>query len=326
MPFIALHQAHHNADQCCKSAIGPFTIGVMEDPSAPSATAVLPGFDRAAHAAPPQVWFGVSAISRYLGPAFAVLLFPVMGVLGIACFRVATAAFILAPLTRPWRTLYYADGPARLLLLGLGICLAMMNMAFYLALERLPMSLVAAMELCGALMVALCGLRSRRNLVALALAAVGVVVLIDLRWVSDMVGLFWAALNAVLFAGYINLGHRAALAGAGGGVEQLGAAMAIAFLLLIPVGFVEAAHAVGMPLVVLAGIGVGLLSSVIPYVCDQLAMTRLPRSTFALLMALLPATATVMGMIVLSQLPSARDLLGIALVTAGIALHRPTRR
>ncbi|MBB4284311.1 EamA family transporter [Roseospira goensis] len=243
-----------------------------------------PGLDRAANAVPPHAWFGVSAVSRYLGPAFAVLLFPVVGVLGIAWFRIATAALVLAPLTRPWRTLRDADGRTRLLLLGLGVCLAAMNTAFYLALDRLPMSLVAAIEFLGTLIVALYGLRTGRNLLALALAALGIVLLIDVAWAADPLGLFWAALNAALFTGYIVLGHRAAETGAGGGIERLGAAMAIAFVLLMPIGFLEAARAFGMPLIVLAGIGV--TSSVIPYVCDQLAMARLPRASFALLLAL----------------------------------------
>ncbi|WP_084175056.1 EamA family transporter [Afifella pfennigii] len=295
----------------------------MKVPPTASARVPFPGLDRAANAVPPLAWFGVSALSRYLGPAFAVLLFPVVGVLGIAWFRIATAALFFAPITRPWRTLREADGRTRLLLLGLGACLAAMNMAFYLALERLPMSLVAAMEFLGTLIIALHGLRTVRNLLALALAAFGVVLLIDVTWASDPLGLFWAALNAALFAGYIVLGHRAAEAGAGGGVERLGAAMAIAFVLLMPVGVVEAARAFGMPLIVLAGIGVGLTSSVIPYVCDQLAMARLPRASFALLLALLPATAAVIGAVVLVQIPGLGDVLAIALVMAGIALHRP---
>ncbi|QBK30170.1 EamA family transporter [Roseitalea porphyridii] len=298
----------------------------MNVPPTASARAPFPGLDRAANAVPPHGWFIVGATSRYLGPAFAVLLFPAVGVLGIAWFRIATAALVLAPLTRPWRTLREADGRTRLLLLGLGVCLTAMNTAFYLALDRLPISHVAAMEFLGTLIVALHGLRTGRNLLALGLAAFGVVLLIDVAWASDPLGLFWAALNAALFAGYIVLGHRAAEAGAGGGVERLGAAMAIAFVLLMPIGFLEAARVFGMPLIVLAGIGVGLASSVIPYVCDQLAMARLPRASFALLLALLPATATAIGAIVLAQLPGSRDLVGVAFVMAGIALHRPAVR
>ncbi|GEN26044.1 membrane protein [Halomonas cupida] len=282
-----------------------------------------PRLDRAAEAVPPHAWFGVSAIFHYLGPSFAVLLFPVLGVLGIAWLRIATAALVFAPITRPWNTIREADPGTRWLLIGLGACLAVMNTSFYLALDRLPMSLVAAMEFVGTIGVALYGLRTRRNLLALVMTVIGVLILIDVKWASDPLGLFWAALNATLFVGYIILGHKASEGGASRGVERLGAAMSIAFIMLMPVGFMAAAQAFGMPLVILAGMGVGICSSVIPYACDQLAMSRLPRASFALLLALLPASATIIAAIVLVQIPTLQDLLGIALVMLGIAVHRP---
>ncbi|TMH61177.1 MAG: EamA family transporter, partial [Betaproteobacteria bacterium] len=119
------------------------------------------------------------------------------------------------------------------------------------------------------------------------------------------------------------LGHKISERGASGGVERLGAAMAIAFLFIIPIGFVQALKAFGAVELVLAGIGVGVCSSVIPYVCDQLAMSRLPRTSFALMLALLPATATIIGAIILAQIPSVRDVTGVLLVMLGIAIHKP---
>lgn len=276
-----------------------------------------------AQSVPPHVWFGVSAIFHYLGPSFAVLLFPAIGVLGVAWFRIATAAVVFAPITHPWITIRNADKRTRLLLLGLGICLAVMNVSFYLALERLPMSLVAAMEFLGVITIALFGTRSRRNVLALILTIIGVFILIDLKLSTDLWGLFWSALNTALFAAYIVLGHKAAEDGAGDGVERLGAAMLIAFVLIVPIGLMEAINAFGAFNLVLAGIGVGICSSVIPYVCDQFAMSRLPRASFALLLALLPATATIIAAVVLAQIPTITDLLGIALVIAGIAVHTP---
>jgi inner membrane transporter RhtA len=281
--------------------------------------------NHAAQVVPPHAWFGVSAIFHYLGPSFAVLLFPVVGVLGVAWFRIASAALVFAPFTRPWRTIREADRRTRRLLIGLGACLAVMNTSFYLALDALPMSLVAAMEFVGTIGVALYGLRTRRNIMALGLAVAGVFVLVDVRWSSDPIGLFWATVNAVLFVAYIVLGHKAAEGGASGGVTRLGAAMAIALVILMPIGLAQAVRAFGMPLVVLAGIGVGICSSVIPYVCDQLAMSRLPRATFALMLALLPATAAVIAAIVLAQIPTLQDLAGVALVMIGIAIHQPKR-
>jgi inner membrane transporter RhtA len=282
----------------------------------------MASFDRAAEKVPPQAWFAVSAVFHYLGPSFAVLLFPAVGVLGVAWMRIASAALIFSPFTRPVRTLRTADARLRALLVGLGLTLAAMNISFYLALERLPMSLVAAMEFVSTIALALVGLRSRRNVFALVLAAVGVFVLIDVRWASDPVGLGFAALNAILFGLYIVLGHRAAETGASRGIESVGAAMVVAFMAASPIGFPQAMAALWSPQLILAGIGVGLCSSVIPYISDQLAMSRLPRATFAVMLALLPAVATLVGAIVLAQIPSLRDLGGIALVMAGVALHR----
>src|SRR3954454_25233503 len=165
---------------------------------------------RIADSAPPHAWFGVSAIFHYLGPSFAVLLFPAVGVLGVAWMRIASAAAIFAPWTRPWRTLREADPRTRYLLVGLGICLAIMNTAFYLALDRLPMSLVAAMEFVDTIGVALYGLRNGRNALALVLAGAGVVILIDVKFATDPIGIAWAVLNAALFVGYIMLGHKVA--------------------------------------------------------------------------------------------------------------------
>lgn len=279
-------------------------------------------FTKAAETVPPQAWFGVSAIFHYLGPSFAVLLFPAVGVLGVAWMRIASASLIFAPLTKPWKILKDADRRTRLLLLGMGACLAIMNTSFYLALDRLPMSLVAAMEFIGSIGVALYGLRTKRNLGALILAMVGVYILIDAKWSTDPLGLFWATLNSVLFVGYIVFGHKLAEEGASGGVDRLGTSMAIALVFLMPIGFVQAMKAFGSIELILAGIGVGISSSVIPYVCDQLAMSRLPRASFALLLALLPATATIIAVIVLAQIPTLKDVMGIVLVMIGIVIHK----
>lgn len=281
--------------------------------------------NRAAEAVPPHAWFGVSAVFHYLGPSFAVLLFPAVGVLGVAWFRIASAALIFAPFTKPWRTIREADAKTRWLLVGLGVCLAVMNTAFYLALARLPMSLVAAMEFVGTIGVALYGVRTGRNVLALALAVLGVFILIDLKWSTDLLGLLWASLNAALFVAYIVLGHKAAEGGASGGVERLGAAMAIAFVILMPIGLGEAIKAFGAIELVLAGIAVGVCSSVIPYIADQLAMSRLPRATFALFLAILPATATIIAAIVLAQIPTPQDVFGVALVMVGVAIHTPLK-
>jgi len=271
---------------------------------------------------PPQAWFGVSAVFHYLGPAFAVLLFAHVGVLGVAWLRIATAALVFAPLTRPWRGFARADSRTRLLLITFGLCLAVMNCAFYLALDRLPLSLVAAIEFVGTIGVALAGLRSLRNLAALVIAVSGTFMLIDVRWLADPGGLFWAFLNGALFVGYVVLGHRISRTAAGG-IQGLGVAMAVAALAALPVGIGQALPAFASPPLLAAAAGVGICASVVPYVCDQLAMARLPRASFALMLSLLPLTATLIGIVVLRQVPSLADACGIALVVAGVAMHKP---
>ncbi len=198
-----------------------------------------------------------------------------------------------------------------------------MNVSFYLAIARLPLSLVAAIEFLGPVALALYGLRTARNMLALLLAVAGVLIVVRIRWATDAIGFLWAFLDALLFIVYIVLGHRVARTGAGSGIERLGAAMALAFAVVFPIGCVEAAKTLLHPALLLAGAGVGVCSSVIPYVCDQIVMARVSRASFALMLSLLPAYAAVIAALVLRQFPSPHDLLGIALVMGGIALHRP---
>lgn len=282
-------------------------------------------FTHVAQRVPPHLWFAVSAVFHYLGPSFAVMLFPAIGLLGVAWMRITFAALFFAGWSRPWTVIRTTDRRGRALLVALGLCLAVMNTSFYLALDRLPMSLVAAMEFAGVIAVAAYGMRTRRNAAALLLVILGVLILIDVKWVTDPIGLFWSGLNAVLFTLYIILGHKAAEYGASGGIGQLGAAMGLAALFVLPLGLEQAWTALASPLLVMAGIGVALCSSVIPYISDQMAMSRLPRASFALLLALLPASATLIAAVMLAQIPSLQDLGGVGLVMIGVALHRPSR-
>jgi inner membrane transporter RhtA len=149
-----------------------------------------------------------------------------------------------------------------------------------------------------------------------------------IRITGQPLGFVFAFANCGLFMLYIVLGHQ--IANTGGeeatGIDRLGAAMLIAAVTATPWGLGGALPAFGHPVLLLAGAGVGVCSSVIPYVTDQLAMARLPRATFSLMMALLPAFATVIGAIVLRQLPTVQDVAGITLVVLGVALHSEQRR
>jgi inner membrane transporter RhtA len=275
-----------------------------------------------AERAPPESFFVVSAIFHYLGPAFAVLLFARVDVLGVAWLRIASAAAIFALWRRPWRTWATLDASAKRLLVGWGVVLALMNSSFYLAIDRLPLGTVAAIEFLPVIALAAVGTRTARNLLALGLAVGGVYLLTDVRLAGEPLGILLAFINAALFAGYIVVGHRVAQRGAAAGIDGLAAAMLVAAVVATPIGGWAAVPAFADPLALAAGVGVGIFSSVIPYVTDQLAMARIRRATYALLVSLLPATATVVGIIVLAQIPSWIELAGVTLVIAGVAVHR----
>jgi inner membrane transporter RhtA len=315
---------------------------------------------------PPQAFFLVSAVFHYLGPSLAVLLFARVGVLGITWLRIVTAAAVFAVWRRPWRMALRLDRRGRCVLVAFGGVLAAMNTLFYLAVDRLPLATVGAIEFLGIVLLAALGARTGRNAAALALAVAGVATITDIRIAGRPLGFAFAFGNCALFMLYVVLGHKIANTGPGraeapgradvpggaevpggakvpggaevpggaaasaaavgrdmmSGIDQLGAAMLIAALAITPFGLGPAVRTLASPLLLLAGAGVGVCSSVIPYVTDQLAMARLPRATFALMLALLPAFATLIGAVVLGQIPTVSELAGIALVMAGIAIHQ----
>jgi inner membrane transporter RhtA len=285
---------------------------------------------------PPVSYFLTSAVFHYLGPSFAVLLFAHVAVLGVAWLRIAAAAVVFALWRRPWRLLRTLTAAQLRVLLALGAVLAAMNSLFYLAIDRLPLATVGAIEFLGTVVLAAAGARTRRNVLALALVIGGVIALTAVRLAGDALGFIFAFANCVGFMLYVTLGHKIANISADGtraapgsmsGIDQLGAAMLVAAVVAIPAGLPAAIPAFTHPRWLLWGIGVGVCSSVIPYVTDQLAMARLPRATFALMLALLPAAAAVIGFVILGQVPTREDFLGIGLVIAGVALHQnPVRR
>ena len=285
---------------------------------------------------PPASFFVISAVFHYLGPSFAVLLFAHVSVLGVAWLRIASAAVVFAIWRRPWRLIARLSSHQRWVLLAMGAVLAAMNSLFYLAVDRLPLSTVGAVEFLGVVILAAAGTRTRRNTLALVVAIGGVAALTDVRIVHEPLGFVFAFANCAGFMLYVILGHKIAntdpdgsnsdpASGALSGIDQLGAAMLVAAVVATPWGIGGAAPTFTHPTWLLWGIAVGLCSSVIPYVTDQLAMARLRRATFALMLSILPATATVIGLLVLGQVPTVQDLVGIALVIPGVALHQERR-
>src|SRR5690348_2548041 len=204
---------------------------------------------------PPHAAFVVSALFHYLGPAFAVLLFARVDVLGVAWMRIAAAALVFALWRRPWRALKHRT------VLAWGVVLAVMNCCFYEAIDRLPLATVAAIEFLPVILLAALGARTRRNFAAIALAVPGVYLLTGVQFQGEPLGVALALANAALFAAYIVLAHRVASDPAIEGIDGLGGAMLVALVVVTPLAGWAAAPALADPVALLAGAGVGILSS-----------------------------------------------------------------
>jgi inner membrane transporter RhtA len=269
---------------------------------------------------PAEALFVSGAVSQYVGAAVAVHLFDQLAAAGVAWLRVSAAALIIVAIRRPWRRSW---SPAELRAAALfGVATAGMNLTFYLAIDELDLGTAVAIEFIGPIAVAVTGARTTRNVLSLVLATAGVLLLAEVRTEGAPIGIVYILLAAALWAGYIVLGSRVAKSGTS--FDGLGVGLAIGALAIAPFGLPAAVPAFGdLGLLVLAA-GTGLLSSVIPYGLDQVALRRLEPARFALLLALLPVTATVVGMVALSQIPSPGEALGIGIVIVAIAVRDRT--
>ena len=268
----------------------------------------------------PEALFIVGAVSQYLGAAVAATLFDELAPGGVALLRVLGAAAMIVLLRRSWRRRWEPAMLARAA--AFGVSLAAMNLCFYLAMDRLPLGNAVAIEFIGPIAVAAAGARSLRSAGALVLAVSGVVVLAGVEAESTTPGVAFALLAGAFWAGYILLGHRVARSPTS--VDGLGLGMLAGAVAISPFGAAAVGGALGSPLVLALAVTTGLLSNVIPYRIDQAVMRRVDPHRFAVLQALLPVTATVVGLAALAQVPSGQELLGIGLVIVAIAGNRPS--
>lgn len=255
----------------------------------------------------------------YIGAAFAVWLFEEATPSGVAWLRCLGAALVLLAWRRPARAAW--RGRALLLAGTFGVVTAGMNVLFYEAIARLPLGTAVALEFVGPVAVAAIGSRGRRDVLALLFVTVGVMLIADVQLAGSPLGVLFALLAAAAWAGYILLGKRVALADTGvSGFDSLAVGFAIATVLLSPLA-IGTGPVWGSGTLLMLGIGVGVLSTVVPYVLDQVVLRRVGRGRFALLLALLPATATVVGLLVLGQVPTLPEGIGILTVVLGVALR-----
>ena len=196
-----------------------------------------------------------------------------------------------------------------------------MNTSFYLAIDRIPLGTAVAIEFAGPVAVAAMSMRSRRSLAGLAAATVGVVVLSGVQLSGDAVGVLCALGAATCWAGYIVLGARVSRDESIRGVDGLTIGLVVGSLALVPIGVWGSAHAFSSPRLLSLCIAVGVLSTALPYALDQLVLRVVDTSTFALLLSLLPVTATAVGWIALHQHLEPAELAGVACVVLGLVLN-----
>lgn len=252
----------------------------------------------------------------YAGAAIAVDLFGHATPAGVAWLRCLGAAVVLLAWRRPPR----AAWRWRLLLACVfGIVTAGMNVLFYEAIARLPLGTVVALEFAGPVVVAAAGSRTRRDVLALLLVVAGVVAIADVRLSGSALGVLFALAAAAAWAGYILIGKRVATDG--DGIDSLAIGFAAATVVLSPLAF-GTGEVWSSPRMLLLGVGVGVLSTVVPYALDQVVLRRLGQARFAVLLALLPVTAGVTGFLLLHQVPTLPEALGTLAVVAGVALRR----
>ena len=267
--------------------------------------------------ASPEVFFIVAAVSQYLGAALAFSIFDNLGTSTVATLRVLGAALILILLRRSWRrSLKDLD---MFWTASFGIVLAGMNLCFYLAIDNLPLGNAVAIEFLGPIAVAAAGHRSARNLVALIVASLGVLLLAQVTSEGTVTGVLFALAAGTLWGFYIVLGSKVARTGAH--LDGLGIGMLIGGLAIFPSSLHTIGRAFDSPLLMLVALSTGVLGNVIPYGIDQLVFRRISKTRFAFLQSLLPATAACVGILVLRQKTSIGELLGIGLIIFAIGLR-----
>lgn len=259
--------------------------------------------------------FVVGGGAQYVGAALAVTVFTFAAPSVVAWLRMLFAAIVLVIWRRPdassWRWDRLAPAAA------FGVATAVMNIAFYEALARLPLGTAVAIEFLGPVAVAAFGSRTPRDLGALALVIGGVLLIADVRWAGSPLGVVLALVSALCWAAYIVLGKR--LADRGRGLDDLAVGFVVATVLLSPL-VMGAGAVLTSPRLLGVTLAVGVLSTAVPYVLDQIVLRRVGRVRFSLLLALLPVTATVIGFLTPHQRPAVLEFVGIGAVVLAVVL------
>jgi inner membrane transporter RhtA len=259
----------------------------------------------------------VSMASYQCGAAMAKQLFPLVGAQGATAFRLGLGALIMLLVRRPWRALQ--RGASSGVLWGYGLSMGAMNLVFYMSLRTIPLGIAVALEFTGPLAIALFGSRKALDLLWIALAVIGLLLLLPLRGAAhalDPVGVLYALAAGVGWALYILFGQKAGVAH---GPDAVTLGIAMGALVAVPAGFAHAGTALLSPAPLPLGLGVAILSSVLPYSLEMIALTRLPTRTFSVLLSLEPAVAALAGAAFLGERLDTLQWLAVTAIIAASA-------
>lgn len=271
---------------------------------------------------PPPVLVLLGVVSVQIGAAFAKRLFPLVGAAGTVTLRLVFAAAVLMLIWRPSSA--RVDRRTLVVVMGYGAVLSAMNLAFYQAIERIPLGAAVTIEFLGPLAVAVFGSRRWLDGLWALLAAAGVVLLTRVDGGLVWTGVVFALLAAACWAGYIML--TAALGSRSSDGQGLALAMVFAAMIATPFGVADAGAALLDPVVLMVGLGVALLSSVVPYSLELEALRTIPLGVFGILMSLEPAVAAVAGLLVLGELLTPAQWVAVCcVVLASVGATRTAR-
>jgi len=261
--------------------------------------------------------FAVSAVSQYIGAAIAVNLFDEVAPRTVAWLRVLGATLALLAVSpgfhRDWTRRALAGAAV------FGIATALMNLFFYLAIDRLDLGSSVAIEFVGPIAVAAATTRTRRNAVAVTVAGAGVLTLGGLELGDNTTGLVFILAASAMWALYIVVGSR--VANVRSGVGGLAVGLAIGTIVITPIGAPGSGHVFTSAGLLVLCLLTGVFSNAIGYGIDQHVLRRIPVNRFSVLLAMLPVTAIVVGWVALDQRPGPAEWVGIALILAAIALQ-----
>ena len=263
-----------------------------------------------------------SGLSNQVGAAVGSFAFPVIGPVGVVAMRQFVAALVLLPVARPkfWRFSWAQWWPILLLAVVFGT----MNLSLYTAIDRIGLGLAVTLEFLGPLAVALLSSRSRATLICAGAAIIGVLCITQPSPTADFIGIGLGVVAAACWAAYILLNRTVGRRVPGVGGTAM--ATAVSALVYLPIGIVTLSTTKPSMLILGFAVIAGVLSSAVPYVCDLIALRRVPAHLFSLLMSVHPVFAALVGAVVLGQALNVGEWIGIALITganvAALLLNR----